>query len=149
MSDNTPENDADKPALDITVKLNGEDKTIKMVYGMEMDIRRLLPNPTDAMQLALMDQFTQDYLVRRVLTDSKKMISNVDALIPAEDVDISTEDVERIIQWVLDHLLYFFAKRTAGMAQLGVRFKQQLPSLFKNGSESSPSETPSAGPSES
>jgi hypothetical protein len=140
----------EKPALTLEILFNGEPKTLRMVYGIEMDIRRLLPDPATAMQLMLMDQFTQDYVVRRLLTDTKKMVTKVEELIPAEEVDVSTEDVENILNWVLEHLLYFFAKRTTVMSGLGVRFNQQVPlTLFKNGSQDSTSPTPSVGPSES
>jgi hypothetical protein len=137
------------PPLELTVTLNGEPATVKMVYGIEMDIRRLLPDPSTAMQLALTDQFTQDYIVRRLLTPNKKMLKEVSELIPEDEIELSTEDVERMIEWTVEHLLYFFAKRTNSIAQLGARFNKSLPNLSKTGSPSSASETPSVGLSES
>jgi hypothetical protein len=145
----TPPTELEKPDLEITVKLNGTDKTIKMVYGLEMDLRRLLPDPTTAMQLVMMDQFTQDYIVRRCLTDNKKMITDVTELVAEDTIDINSEDVERLMLWALEHTLYFFVKRTSAVGALGVRCQASLPILFKSGSEPSPSTTPSAGPSAS
>lgn len=121
---------------------------LKMTYGLEMDIRRMLPDPQTAISLLLADPFTQDYIVRRCLTDKKGIITNADELITPDDIDIDSETTEKLLMWAAEHALYFFAKRTAGLANLGVQFEglikdQQPPS--SNGSEDLPSKTPSAG----
>jgi hypothetical protein len=123
------------------------DRTIKMTYGLEMDIRRMLPDPMTAMQMIRDDVYTQDYIVRRVLTPKNKIITNPDELVDIETVEASSEDVERILTWATEHALYFFVKRTLELAKLGVQYNQALPTPSKDGSENSPSTTPSAGPS--
>jgi hypothetical protein len=137
------------PPLTHTVERESGPYDIKMTYGLEMDLRRLLPDPGTAMQLAMTDVFTQDYLVRRCLTKSAKMIRNDEDLIPVEDVDISTDDADALIMWVLEHQLYFFTKRARGVSELAARQKAELQqSRSTIGSEPSPSTTPSAGPSD-
>ena len=127
-----------RPALEITLE-SCDNKTIKMVYGLEMDLRRMLPDPQSAMQLLMNDAYTQDYVVRRCLTDSRKMALQPDELISPDDMTIDSEDVETLLAWVAEHVMYFFMKRASGMAQLASRFKmgQQNPSTA--GSENSPS----------
>lgn len=132
-----------KPPLEIVVG----DKTIKMTYGLEMDIRRQFPDPATTLQLAMGDPYTQDYIVRRLLTDTKKMVMEEKELIDFDEIDISTEDVERLLMWAVEHALYFFAKRTEGVANLGERFQLVLPKASNSGSEALASTTPSAGPS--
>ena len=134
-----------KPSL--TLELPSIGKTIKMVYGLEMDIRRLLPDPQSAMQLIMNDPYTQDYIVRRCLTDSKKMVLQQDELVSFEDVEISSDDVELLLAWVTEHTLYFFVKRATGMANLAARFGMVQSKPSTAGSVDSPSPTPSAGPS--
>jgi len=125
-------NDPLPPRPDLFITLG--DRRIKMTYGLEMDIRRMLPDPMTALQLIRDDVYTQDYIVRRVLTEKNKIITNPDELIV--DVDLDSEEVERILTWVTEHALYFFVKRTLEMAKLGVRYNQALPKPSTSGSES-------------
>lgn len=142
----------ERPPLEFTFT-DSSKAPIKMTYGLEMDIRRLLPDPRTAMQLALYDTFTQDYVVRRCLTNKKKVITDPEELIPFEEVDLDSDEIERLLKWALEHALYFFVKRTTEVGELGVRFRSILPQdqtkPSTNGSEISTSTTPSAGDSES
>lgn len=133
------------PRPDLLIKIG--EKTVKMTYGLEMDIRRMLPDPVSALQLIQTDPYTQDYIVRRVLTEKNEMILDPALLVPQSEVDIDSDQVEKILSWAAEHALYFFVKRTVEMAKLGVRYQQALPTPSKTGSETSASETPSAGPS--
>lgn len=139
MSDATP-----RPALSITLSTGEE---IKMVYGLEMDLRRMLPDPQSAMQLVMSDAFTQDYIVRRCLTPVKKMVLQQEELIGFDNVEITSEDVEALLRWVVEHTLYFFMKRATAMAEVASMFKMDQTPPSTTGSEGSPSSTPSAGPS--
>jgi hypothetical protein len=134
----------ERPDLKITVG----DQVIKMTYGLEMDIRRMLPDPATALALIQSDPFTQDYIVRRILTNKKAMITDLDQLISMDEVDIEPDDADRILSWATEHALYFFVKRTVAMAKLGSRYQQALPKLSTAGSENLVSTTPSAGVSE-
>lgn len=135
------------PRPPLSIEVGGQ--SYKMTYGMEMDLRRLLPDPSATIELIMADPFTQDYVLRRVLTPVNKIVTNPDELISAEEIELSPDEVEEVLSWAAAHALYFFAKRTASMAQLGVQFQSALPKPSKNGSEDSASTTPSAGPSES
>lgn len=132
-----------RPAL--SIEIAGREP-IKMTYGLEMDIRRMLPDPLTALQLIRDDPYTQDYIVRRVLTPLKRIVTDPAELVDMEQVDIDSEDVERILTWATEHALYFFVKRTLELAKLGVQYNQALPKPSSDGSEDSASTTPSAGP---
>lgn len=128
-------------------------KEIKMSYGLEMDLRRMLPNAESALRLVMSDPVTQDYLVRRCLTPVSKVITSPEDLVQSVDVELTSDDVERLLMWVTEHVLYFFVKRAQSIGQIGARYQQILPGIApstpsENGSETSPSMTPSAGPSE-
>lgn len=137
--------DFPRPPLTITLSTG---QKVKMTYGLEMDIRRMLPDPASAIQLALNDPFTQDYVIRRCLTNKAAMITDPSELIQEVDSELTVEDTEALIMWAVEHVLYFFTKRTTAMTKLGSRFQVALPNLSPNGSTNSPSTTPSAGPSE-
>ena len=135
----------EKPPLSFKVG----DKEIKMTYGLEMDLRRLLPGLEAVTNLIMEDPHTQDYVIRRCLTDYKGLIKSFDDLIPAEEVEATTEEIEGLLLWVAEHMLYFFAKRMSRMEELGVQVTKILPKPTSSGSSPSASKTPSAGPSES
>lgn len=153
----SPEEELNKyepPSLYFTLPDNMDRKPIKMTYGLEMDLRRMLPDPNSATNLLLGDPTTQDYVIRRCLTDVNKMIHNWDDLVDEDEVDkLDSETREALLMWAGDHAIYFFAKRTMGLAKLGVRLEESLQSLLPahilNGLKASASETQSAGPSES
>lgn len=134
------------PRPDLTIEVAGQ--TVKMTYGLEMDLRRMLPDPLSALTLIRDDVYTQDYIVRRVLTPVKKIITDPAELIDMAETEVTSEDVENILTWATEHALYFFVKRTVEMAKLGVRYNQALPKPSTDGSETSATTTPSAGPSE-
>lgn len=139
-----------KPPLSITVAREAGPFDIKMSYGLEMDLRRVLPDPSTAMQLIMVDPDTQDYVVRRCLTPSKKLVRDENELISPDEVDLDTNESDKILLWALEHQLYFFAKRAKEIMTLAARQQTKAPSLHTtDGSEVSPSKTPSAGPSES
>lgn len=135
-----------RPPLHIDIT---DDKRVKMTYGLLMDLQRLLPDATKAMAFVLTDPYTQDYVVRRVMTDKKGTVTEVDDLIDSEEVDLAPEQVERILDWVVQHILHFFAQRAANIAKAGAAFQTALPDLFTSGSPASDGKTQSAGPSES
>ena len=122
---------------------------IKMTYGLEMDIRRMLPDPGTAVELLLADPVTQDYIIRRCLTDKNKMITDWNDLIPEEEVDIDMDTRDALVMWAGEHALYFFAKRTLGLAKLGVNLNATIPNRqpqpSPSGSNDSVSSNQSAG----
>jgi hypothetical protein len=126
---------------------------IKMTYGLEMDIRRMLPDPGTAMELALSDPVTQDYIIRRCLTPVNKMVTDFKDLVPEDEVTIDADERDALLMWAVEHALYFFAKRTLGLARLTQKIGQALPNLQPQplpiGSNDSASLNPSAGDLES
>lgn len=147
MTEITVEEAANLPRPDLRIKIN-EDTSVKMSYGLLMDLQRLLPNPAAALELVMVDAYTQDYVVRRVMTPTTGTIMQIEDLIPSEEIDLDPEKVEEILSWVVQHILHFFARRAVDLAKTGELFKTALPSLFTTGSPALASTTPSAGPSE-
>jgi hypothetical protein len=155
VSDNLADlKNMERPPLVFEFSEGSGREPLKMTYGLEMDLRRLLPDPNTAMQLVLVDPFTQDFVIRRCLTDKKKIITDIDELIPVEEVDLDSDELDKLLIWAVEHAIYFFVKRTAGMGELGQRMEPQFPSRqdqmkpSTSGSENSASTTPSAGPSD-
>lgn len=123
------------------------ERVLRMPYAMLMDINRMLPDPATAINLMVNDPVTQDYVVRRLLTPLDKPVKSMEDLIPSEEVDLDIDDVEKALTWAMQHVLYFFAKRTDGLRRVGQEYQLALPTPSSSGSETSASTAPSAGPS--
>lgn len=119
-----------RPPLKIELELDeGGTREIKMTYGLFNDLQRAIQNPEDVIQTVISDPFTRDYLFRRCLTDTKKAIKDENDLIAEEDMPIGNPDeLDKLLQWVAGHMLYFFATSAGGLKQLGEAFKAMLPS---------------------
>lgn len=111
------------------------ERELRMPYAMLMDICRMLPDPASTMQLVMSDPVTQDYVIRRLLTPLEKPVTTVDDLILPGEVDLDIDEIEAALTWAVQHVLYFFAKRTLGLRTVGNQFKLGLPNLSENGSE--------------
>lgn len=117
----------------------GNGVEVSMPYALLMELCRMLPDPATAMSLTITDPITQDYIVRRVMTPSTKVINNEADLIPDTEIDLDTDQVSNLLTWVVQHILYFFAKRTVSLKDAAEQFKQALPNLSMTGSPNSTS----------
>lgn len=114
-------------------------KTVKWTYGLSNDIQRLVPDPGAAIDSFLQQPYTRDYVIRRVLTDKKGVITDESELIPYEQIDdLDSDDIVKMLDWVTGHLLYFFANSAAFIRRQGEAFKAALP-------QSAPSNSGSLG----
>lgn len=130
----------ERPDLRFTVKLeDGGEKEIKMTYGLFNDLQRVTPQPEHIVTTVLEDPWVRDYLIRRVLTDSKKMIDDETKLIKVEDTGIEDPaELARLLEWVTGHLLYFFATSAGNISRLGKEFGNQVPNEPVRSSSGSP-----------
>lgn len=90
---------------------------IKMSYGLMMDLQRVIPDAENAVTYVLTDSFVRDYIMRRVLTDSKGTVASEADLIKPEDIDLDMEDIAKVLDWAVAHILSFFVKSVLGMRQ--------------------------------
>ena len=113
------------------------DKEIRMCHGLMCDFQRMVPDATSAASFILSDPFTRDYLVRRALTDSRKSIEKEEDLIAHELIELDTDEILALIDWIAEHLLYFFVRSAENFSNLASRM--EIPKA---------DETPPAPPSE-
>lgn len=140
----------DKPYPTPAKKIDlGDGHVVSMPYAKLMDLCRMLPDPASTMSLVMGDPITQDYVLRRCMTPLDKVVKSNDDLISPEEIELDSDQVSELLTWVVQHILYFFAKRTQGLSRVGSEFKQALPNLSSNGSESLTSTEPQPGPSTS
>jgi hypothetical protein len=119
----------ERPALKVSVKL--EDDTeyeIKMTYGLFNDLQRATPDPMTVLDTVTADPYTRDYIIRRCMTPTKKMVTEPDKeLKPVDEIGLDDPDeIDKLLQWVVGHMLYFFATSAGGLKRLGEAFKGTL-----------------------
>ena len=113
----------ERPPLTIKVREN----EIKMNYTLQMDLQCMVPNAETAIETILSDPYTRDYIVRRVLTPSRKALKDEKDLIQMEDVELDMDETLAILDWVAEHLLYFFAKSAVNLRRQADVIKAALP----------------------
>lgn len=121
----------ERPPLTHTVKLeDGVEKEIKMSYGLFQDLQRVTPDPGAIVEVITMDAPARDYMIRRALTDSRKMITKEEDLIPMEDcgLDDPTE-IAGLLKWISGHLLYFFATAAGDLKKVAEVMQAKLGNL--------------------
>lgn len=139
MSDNKPP---------LTIKVG--DQTIKMTYGLQMDLQKMIPDSGQIVAMLTDDPFIRDIVIRRVLTPADHPVTDDDSLIGADKIEIDADTALAILDWVSEHLLYFFVKSAGQAARLANGYKDQMGQLqhSMSGTADSTSTEPSAGPSE-
>lgn len=108
-----------RPSLEFTLRLNGEPHVVKMTYGLFNEIMIVVPNPDDIGELLITNAGLRDYIIRRMLTGSKRVTEDSDLIDPF-DMDVDITELNKLVMWVGDHILYFFmtsAEKTAELAQ--------------------------------
>lgn len=121
-----------RPPTTHTVVLDDEDGTevkIKMTYGLFQDLQRMMPDPGQAAEVLLDEPDRRDYILRRCFTPSKKIIVDFEAdLIDAEEIElIDPEKINGVLEWVLGHLLHFFASSAGTLKRLNEQFREVMP----------------------
>ena len=127
----------ERPNLEFEIRMDGELKVIKMTYALFNEIMLVIPNPEEIGQLLITNAGLRDYVIRRMLTGNKRVAKEEDMVDPF-DIDIDIGDLDDLIQWVGDHVLYFFMNSAAKTASLGKKYEQTLAQLnqSKSGAES-------------
>lgn len=131
----------ERPPLKINVSLSEGEHTVHMSYGLFSDLQRMCPSADQLLEVGLSDAWARDYIIRRCMTDSKKMITDEKDLIQAEDMKLDDPvQIEKLLTWVTGHLLYFFVTSAAGLKKMGEKFQSQIKTTpaapSKSGSES-------------
>lgn len=118
----------ERPPLTLTVKLEESEASIKMSYGLFNDLQRMISDPAALVETIMGDPYVRDYAVRRCLTPTKKMVTNPDEeLVPVEKIGLDDPaEIDKLLQWVAGHMLYFFATSAGGLKRLGEAFKGTL-----------------------
>lgn len=118
-----------KPANSFHLKINDEERDIKMSFALLQEIMKVIPSPENIASLLIQDFYLREYVVRRVLTGNKRVVSD-DDLIDLFDLEFEDEALDDLVLWVTDHILYFFTNTVEKSLNLGVRYKEKMAGLI-------------------
>ena len=136
----------ERPPLSFTLQVGEEEQEIKMTYGMFNELMQVIPDPQNITELLISDQGLRDYVFRRLLTGNKKVAKEEDLVDPF-DLELQLDQVDDLIMWAGDHILYFFTTSMTKVVSLGTKYEPTIRQLVqsKNGSENSDSKEASSG----
>jgi hypothetical protein len=124
-------------------------KTVTMTYGVLNDITRVGIDIAELGDLILRPEI-RNAVISLVLTprDANGDFDTEDKdFAPVESFKLSVDDAIDLVQWVVEHIAYFFMRSIEQAAQLRDRYAARASSLTSSsdGFESSASKMPSAG----
>jgi hypothetical protein len=120
------------------VKVNGEEQTLFMSFGLLNEICRAIGGLEAAIQIPV-DNELRDYALLAVLSkrDEEGAVAEGGA-INLRTLDMTTDDAEELLAWITDHVTDFFLRTmervVTGQKKNADRFK----ALAKSKPESSP-----------
>lgn len=139
-----------KPSDYLTITVNKEPVELFMSGGL---VRRLAPYVGALEQFSLIysDVFIQTDLIVEALRPKSKRGEDIGRY-TIDDFDISQEDTNKLVSWIVEHVLHFFADSVASAQILAENSKGVVETLQRlvqsqTGSSASPETKPSVGPS--
>jgi hypothetical protein len=102
-----------------------------MTYGLFNEIMAVVPSPEEIGELLITNQGLRDYIIRRVLTGSKKVMTEEDLIDPFE-MDIDMDEISGMVNWVGDHVLYFFMTNASKTKALAEKYQETILQLAQS-----------------
>lgn len=133
----------------LSVTVNGTDYTLFMSYSVLNRLTRLAGNLEDFNGM-FVDPEVQEQVVFECVKRKCKPADAKMADLSLEDFEIGVEDADKIVTWAGDHVVDFFLKAFNNAQNASKRMEPLAQNLMSSldGTETSTSKTPSAGPSE-
>lgn len=145
-------NEVVKPADRITVVVNGENKEVFMSGGLIRELSPIVGGLEDFAG-AFVDTEVQKVLLIEVLKPrNPRGNPSENKEYGLDDFSMSLEECDKLLNWVMDHVLHFFvnsltsAKSLAERNQKTIQMIEELTRL-QTGSQNSQEKNPPAGPS--
>ena len=129
------------PSL-FSVRVNGEDREIKMSYGLMDTLARIIQGP-ERIGAVHVDHDVRKAVLEAVLA-KRKPSGKVEEEIDYDDLDIDLEDIEGLLDWVGQSVMGFFVRSLQRVMRTTEDHKSGLEAVvsFLNGMAGSPLKTP-------
>lgn len=126
----------------ITVNLNGEDREIFMSFGLLNELTKIVADPSRLGAINLDPELREEFLIS--LLSKRKKSGKIEEVVDFDDMEISIEDIEKVISWAQEHVMSFFVRSFRNIQQVTGKYQEEVTSLTSSlaGSKSSPSKKP-------
>ena len=93
----------------ITVTVDDKEKELFMSFGLLNELATELGDPARVAAIPI-DSELREFTLMAILADRKKSGKILKAVEDYDDIDISIEDAEKILDWAMEHTLGFFVR---------------------------------------
>lgn len=126
----------------ILVTVNEEERDLFMSFGLLNELSKILGDPQQVASV-MIDPDLRTEVLSLVLAKRKKS-GKLEEAIDMDDVDISIEDVERVLHWTQEHVISFFVRSLKQVMAVTTNHKTEVSNLASSmgGSPESASKTP-------
>lgn len=111
-----------------TLKLGEEEREIFMSFGLLNDLTRLVTDPSEVPRM-LLDPELRDAVLKELLAERKKSGKVLKDLPDVEDIDADPGEIEKLLDWTMEHVMAFFVRSLQKTAKMGERHLETLKSL--------------------
>lgn len=101
--------DVNKPAATLTVTVDGEEREIKMTYGLQDKLITLVRDTSEIGNIFI-DPEVRNNVLAELLAKRGKGGKIEGERKDAEDYEISLEDIDALLSWATDIVTHFFIK---------------------------------------
>lgn len=100
----------------ITIAFEGADRDLLMSYGLLNELAKIVGSPEIAPSISIDERLREEVLGACLATrkPSGKVTKKVEDL---DDLDLSIDDVERLLDWATEHVLSFFVRSLGKMVK--------------------------------
>jgi hypothetical protein len=100
----------------LSITFEGSDRELLMSYGLLNELAKLVGSPEVAPSISIDEHLRQEVLAA-CLADRKPSGKITKAVADMDDLDISIDDIESILDWATEHVLSFFVRSLGKMVK--------------------------------
>jgi hypothetical protein len=124
------------------VKVNGEDREIFMSFGLLNELTTVVGDPGAIASITLNPEMRNKVLESALA--KRKPSGKIEEPVDMDDLDISIDEAEKLLDWVSGHVMSFFVRSLRKVAAVNEKYEAPLRDLVSSlgGLKNSPSATP-------
>ena len=100
----------------LNITYQGVDRELFMSYGLLNELAKLVGSPEIAPSISL-DEFLREEVLKACLAERKPTGKVLKHVADMDDLDVSVEDIEAILDWATENVLSFFVRSLGKMVQ--------------------------------
>jgi hypothetical protein len=112
----------------ITITYEGKEREIFLSYGLLNELARIVRSPDLAPSITI-DEDLREEVLAACLAERKASGKITKPVADIEDIDMSIEDVERLLDWATEGVLSFFVRSLGKMVKQVEQNKDTLVAL--------------------